>query len=561
MRLIFYHIHIHTIHINNAISSLPDIPLDPDYVRENPPHETDWSRLAQDTLAETLNRKEPKMGAAKNVILFIGDGMGVTPLTAARWHQGQKSGSKAFETHLAMDLMPVIGHTKVYTVDYITPDSAATGTALLCGQKTHFGVIGLSQDAQYSNCSSVDGNELNSILDEADAAGKWTGVVATTRVTHATPATAYAHSVTRDWESDADIPEDQRLQCPGVKDIADQLVTDNGHLRVVLGGGRSKFTPIDVEDGEIPNTFGHRLDDRNLIEEWELSKKHQTARYVTRQSEFDDVDPENTEFLLGLFEASHMNFEVDRVNDTWGEPSISQMVDKAIRILRRGPEGYVLVVEGGRIDHGHHFNNAYRANEDTVALSDAVSTALELTSEDDTLVVVTADHGHVFSFGGYHMINEDIYDVVKTKQGEDMDLADDTKPYTLMNYANGPGWTLKNFLKTDARALVSRRMDNTFPKLPLVFIYISANPMFMQDAAIPMQIETHGAGDVAVYARGPMAHLFAGTYEQSFIAHAAMYAACLGQNKENCQKSAAGDVRLRHPVAMVMMMLIVYAVW
>ncbi|ELU03915.1 hypothetical protein CAPTEDRAFT_122379, partial [Capitella teleta] len=325
-----------------------------------------------------------------------------------------------------------LASAQVYTVDYITPDSAAAGTALLCGQKTHFGVIGLSQNAQYGNCSSVDGNELKSILDEANTVGKWTGVVTTTRVTHATPATAYAHSVTCDWESDADIPKDQRDKCPGVKDIADQLITENGHLRVVLGGGRSKFTPIDVEDGEIRNATGNRLDQRNLIEvRMKSSKENMNAIYVTKQSEFDAVDPENTEFLLGLFEPSHMKFEVDRANDTWGEPSISQMVDKAIQILKRGPKGYVLVVEGGRIDEGHHLNNAYRANEDTIALSDAVSTAMDLNCENDTLVVVTADHGHVFSFGGYHMINEDIYD---------MDMADDEKPYTLMNYANGRGW-------------------------------------------------------------------------------------------------------------------------
>ncbi|ELU08500.1 hypothetical protein CAPTEDRAFT_107229, partial [Capitella teleta] len=80
-----------------------------------------WSRLAQDALAEALDRTEPKMGEARNVILFIGDGMGVTPLTAARWHQGQKSGSKAYNTRLAMDLMPVVGLSKVSTQGHYVP--------------------------------------------------------------------------------------------------------------------------------------------------------------------------------------------------------------------------------------------------------------------------------------------------------------------------------------------------------------------------------------------------------------------------------------------------------
>ena len=110
----------------------------------------------------------------------------------------------------------------------------------------------------------------------------------------------------------------------------------------------------------------------------------------------------------GTFERSHMQYDLDRPLDRFGEPSLADMVQTAIEILNKDEDGYFLFVEGGRIDHAHHSNNAIRAMQDTVALSDAVQRAMDLTDEDDTLIVLTADHSHVFTMAGYSRIDTEI---------------------------------------------------------------------------------------------------------------------------------------------------------
>ncbi|XP_071805880.1 alkaline phosphatase, germ cell type-like [Asterias amurensis] len=97
--------------------------------------------------------------------------------------------------------------------------------------------------------------------------------------------------------------------------------------------------------------------------------------------------------LIGLFEPSHMQFEGNRMNDVGGEPSLSEMVEKAIEILQKAKTG-------GRIDHAHHDGLAYNALHDTIAMDKAVAKAMSMTYEMETLFIVTADHSHVLSIGG-----------------------------------------------------------------------------------------------------------------------------------------------------------------
>lgn len=134
--------------------------------------------------------------------------------------------------------------------------------------------------------------------------------------------------------------------------------------------------------------------------------------------------------MLGLFERSHMEYEADRSGDTGGEPSLAQMTAKAIEILSQNRRGYVLTVEAGRIDHAHHAGNASRALRDTIALSEAVQTAVDMAGR-DILVVVTADHGHTPTINGYPERGNPILGI----GGE----GDDGLPYTTLSYANGPG--------------------------------------------------------------------------------------------------------------------------
>ena len=122
------------------------------------------------------------------------------------------------------------------------------------------------------------------------------------------------------------------------------------------------------------------------------------------KAQFDAINLATTHRLLGLFERSHMEYEHDRSTDTGGEPSLSEMTSKAIDILSKNQRGFFLHVESGRIDHAHHAGNAYRALTDTIEYANAIRVAMEKTNPDDTLIIVTADHSHVFTIAGYQCV-------------------------------------------------------------------------------------------------------------------------------------------------------------
>jgi alkaline phosphatase len=132
------------------------------------------------------------------------------------------------ECTLELSLM-TNGALQTYNTDAQVPDSAGTATAIFCGEKARDGVIGVNQNVVLGNCSTLAGNEIPSIIHHSIEAGKWTGVVSTARITHATPAAAYAHSPHRDWESIGDIDEADRVKCT---DIAYQLIHNNTRIRV-----------------------------------------------------------------------------------------------------------------------------------------------------------------------------------------------------------------------------------------------------------------------------------------------------------------------------------------
>ncbi len=439
----------------------------------------------------------PKPGKAKNVILFIGDGMGLSTIAAARIREGQLKGNTGEENALSFERFPYVSLSKTYSVNGQTPDSAPTMTAMVTGIKTVQGVLSVNQDVTYNNCASAKGKGVATYLEVAEAIGMATGVVSTARLTHATPAATYAHTPNRDWESDADLSDEAKTN--GCKDIAQQLIEfpyGNG-LEVAMGGGRSNFLPSTVADPEDAGAKGKRRDGRNLATEWTQSKP--ASAYVWNKAQFDAIDPKSTHHLLGLFERSHMEYEQDRAKDTGQEPSLSDMTSKAIDILRNnsGKKGYFLMVEGGRVDHAHHAGNASRALTDAIALSDAVRTAMRKAS-DDTLIIVTADHSHAFTVAGYPDRGNDILGKVVTDGA--LALDSNGKPYTTLGYANGPGYR-GPIARTDLTNI------NT------------ADPNFLQEAVVPLASETHAAEDVAVYARGPGAHAFQGTIEQNVIFH------------------------------------------
>ncbi|XP_057601517.1 intestinal-type alkaline phosphatase [Hippopotamus amphibius kiboko] len=477
-----------------------------------------WNRQAAQAL-DVAKKMQPIQTAAKNLILFLGDGMGVPTVTATRILKGQMNGKLGPETPLAMDQFPYLALSKTYNVDRQVPDSAATATAYLCGVKANYRTIGVSAAARYNQCNTTRGNEVTSVMSRAKKAGKSVGVVTTTRVQHASPAGTYAHTVNRNWYSDADMPAQALTQ--GCQDIATQLV-HNMDIDVILGGGRKYMFPEGTPDPEYPDDAsqnGMRKDKQNLVQEWQA--KHQGAQYVWNRTALvqASTDPSVTH-LMGLFEPADMKYDVQR--DHTKDPSLEEMTEAALRVLSRNPRGFYLFVEGGRIDHGHHDSIAYMALNEAVMFDTAIAKASQLTSEADTLILVTADHSHVFSFGGYTLRGTSIFGLAPSK-------ASDNKSYTSILYGNGPGYVLGEGSRPEVNDSESR------------------DPLYRQQAAVPLSSETHGGEDVAVFARGPQAHLVHGVQEQSFVAHVMAFAACL-EPYTNCSlPAAAGRPSAAHP--------------
>lgn len=461
---------------------------------------------------------------AKNVIVFLGDGMSIPTIAAAHILAGQKAGVDGESYRLSFETLPYTAFSRTYETDSQTPDSAGTMTAIMSGAKTKAGFIGVSQAANRADCASSKGNELVSAIEIAELAGMATGAVTTTRITHATPAATYGHLPERDWEVDVELPK--AAQDQGCSDFARQLVEFpiGDGLEVALGGGRTEFMPATQRDPEYDGYPGQRLDGRDLIAQW---TSRPGAQYVWNRAQFDAIDPARTKHLLGLFEISHMQYDHDRPTDKAGEPSLAEMTRTALKVLKRNPNGYFLMVEGGRIDHGHHAGNAYRALTDTIALSDAVRVAMEDTDVADTLIVVTADHAHTMTFSGYPIRGNPILGLVRG--GSDFEGATNALaldqlglPYTTIGYANGPGYQGATDRqpagpKTYPHSYTSA-LANKAGRADLTHVDTQA-PDYMQESPIPFKSESHGGDDVAIFARGPGAQAFHGELEQNVIFH------------------------------------------
>jgi alkaline phosphatase len=276
-------------------------------------------------------------GEVRNVILLIGDGMGVGQISVAEFENGNET--------LAINSLPYMSLISTYSLSSFVTDSAASATALATGYKTNNGMVS----------KSPDGISLRSIVEVAEDNGLSTGVITTTRVTHATPACFLAHVNSRDQENL----------------IAQQVLTSG--VEVILGGGSSYFSSLD------PSSYG----------------------YTVVETVGDLMDIESGK-VLGLFSAGYMSY--DSVRNPLVEPSLAEMTRKSIELLSDDPDGFFLMVEGGRIDLASHANDYENTLCETLAFDLAVLEALKFASfRNDTLVLVTADHetGGLMISGGY----------------------------------------------------------------------------------------------------------------------------------------------------------------
>ena len=475
---------------------------------------TTWYQDGIEAVAQARDL-HPNRHKAKNVILFVGDGMGVSTVTAARILEGQLRGESGEENRLSFEMLPYLALSKTYNTNQQTPDSAGTMTAMMTGVKSKAGVIAVNQNVERGNCASVQGNELVTFLEQAEMVGMSTGVVTTARLTHATPAATYAHAPERNWESDDKLSA-EAVQS-GCKDIARQLIEfpyGNG-LEVAMGGGRRHFIPRETVDGEGKN--GKRRDGRDLTAEWQ--EKFDNAAYVWNRQQFDAVDTDAVTHLLGLFDSSHMDYEVDRPGDKGGEPSLTEMTLKAIDVLDNNDKGYFLHVESGRIDHGHHAGNAYRALTDAIEFANAVKATMAEVDMNETLIMVTADHSHVFTISGYPTRGNPILGKVVGNDSAGnansfAKLAKDGMPYTTLGYANGRGF---HDLPVGGDTVYGEPV--TAGSRSDLSAVDTEHQGFHQEAMVPLSSETHAAEDVAIYAGGPGAYMVHGVQEQNVIYH------------------------------------------
>ncbi len=274
----------------------------------------------------------------QNVILLIGDGMGIHTVDAARFHRGGISGK------LQMDRMPVTGLVRTCSADKLVTDSAASATALATGRKTKNGMLGMTPD----------GNKWTTLLEACKSRGMACGLVATSSITHATPAAFASHIDSR----------------RGQPEIAAQLL-EHG-VDVLLGGGIDFFKPHSAENSK-------RNDERDLLAE-ARARGYEVA--LTREAMMASQSP----LLLGLFAREGMKTLPP-------EPSLAEMSVKAMTLLSAGAGGFFLMVEGSQIDWEAHDNETDKTIRQVIDFDAAVGLALDFAaSHRGTLVLVTADH-------------------------------------------------------------------------------------------------------------------------------------------------------------------------
>ena len=343
---------------------------------------------------------------AQKAIIFVGDGMGPTTIAATRIFEAQKNDLDWRSHMLSFEEFPNVALVRTHTVDAQIPDSAGTMSAIMTGHKTRSGVISVKPKYAKGDCKSVFEDPPRTLFEHASEAGFSTGVISNSRVTDATPAATYGHSPDRMWENDSKTPDFALKQ--GCGDLASQMI-DFGEgqqqgqgLDLVLGGGRESFRPTSAVDPEYPESSGARKDGKDLIANW--LRKEDGREFVWNLDQFRNLDPLGSGRILGLFEPREMLFNLERVRGKGDEPSLVEMTEFAIRFLenKAGKDGgYLLMIEGARIDHGNHAKIPILALTETIEFSKAVKKALSLVDLKDTLVLVTADHSSSIAFTGY----------------------------------------------------------------------------------------------------------------------------------------------------------------
>lgn len=433
-------------------------------------------------------------GRARNIIFFLGDGMGINTLTAARIYAVGEEGE------LAIDKLPESAFVKTFSNNAQVTDSAASMSAYMTGVKQDNGVISMAAGTRaIAPGEDANGNRLASrceknqpavtLLELARRRGMAVGVVTNTNVTDATPAATYAHVCHRRLETDI-----AASLVPGGAGYNAAL--GKGGLDVLFGGGSQFFTPF--------TRGGKRADNRDLLAEL----RARGARVVADTAQFDALTPGQP--AIGLFASGHMDY--DAVRDPSRQPGLSAMTNKAIELLAPNRNGFFLVVEGGLIDHALHATLGKRALQETVSYNAALQAAVERMERIDpglrnTLIVATADHDHTLILNGYAArtgkttpANPGVLGLVRNADGTPV-LDSKGMPYTIIAFGTG-----------------EHRPGERSPQGPLTDAVV-AHDDYHQEAVIRTGkgAETHGGSDVYLGATGANAELFRGTIDNTRV--------------------------------------------
>lgn len=463
-----------------------------------------WEKYGKDELEASLKVKW-NTGVAKNIIVFVGDGMGPNSITAGRIY---RAGEESF---LSWERFPHMAALKTYAEDKTVTDSAASGTSLFTGVKTNYHVVGLSGAVKEFDCkaSQSEDAKLIHITTLAQAAGKSTGIVTTTKVTDATPAATFARSASRSWQ--CSVPAD----CVGCKDIGRQLVEDlpGRNFNVIMGGGRYMLQHNLTREGKYDDC--RRLDGRDLITEWAEDKATRKLKYavVNDTGSLLSVDIQSTDYLLGIFGKKDLKYHYERDISDKGTPSLKQMATAAINILMKNKNGFFLMVENQHIDLANHEGRARPAISEVVALHDTISATMTILEaakiKDDTLVIVTSDHSHTLTISGYPPRGSSIVGIAEKSEADGV-------PYTTLSYGNGA----HGYHYSAINGTVVREDPSTVN---------TSSWDYHQQVAVLNDKNSHGGNDVLLYATGPYAHLFHHMHEQTYVNTVMKFAAKLGE--------------------------------
>lgn len=403
----------------------------------------------------------------KNVIVLIGDGMGVSYTSAYRYLKNDPS--TKFAEPAAYDQY-LVGQQMTYPEDpeQNVTDSASAATAMSAGIKTYNNAIAVDND----------GSEVKTVLEAAKEQGKATGLVATSEITHATPASFGSHDHSRkNMNSIAD-------------DYFDEMVNGDHKIDVLLGGGVSNFV----------------RNDRNLTEEFQKAG----YSYVTdREAMLKD----NNDKILGLFAPGGLPKKIDRTEDI---PSLEEMTNKAISKLSQDKDGFFLMIEGSQIDWAGHDNDIVAAMSEMADFEKAFQAAIEFAKTDKhTLVVATADH----STGGYSIGADNIYNWF----GEPIKAAKRTPDFMAAEIANGADVeaTLKKYIDQNILPLTEAEIQSVkaaAASKKTVDIDNAIEEIFNKHSHTGWTTGGHTGEDVPVYAFGPKRELFAGQIDNTQIA-------------------------------------------